>query len=370
MSSKVRLESLDVLRGFDLFLLVALHPILIGIDSVCNSEIIDNILYQFDHESWVGFRLWDIVMPLFLFITGSAIPFSMDQYKNQPKKSIYIQIVRRFIILWILGMVIQGNLLGLDWKSIKLFSNTLQAIAIGYLVTSFLYLNFNIRVLYIIAAGLIVVYSLPFIIDANFSEQHNFAISLDKQLLKSFMDGVYWDESENWHFSNSYNYSWIWSSLTFSVSVMIGCFAGKYIKDNKNKNLERVAFVLLIWGVGLIVLGLAFSLSIPIIKRVWTSSMTLFSSGINLVLLASFFYLIDVKKWNLGNQFFKVFGMNSIIAYFIGEFLNFRPIIHQFTYGLEDMFPEAQILILNFGNVLLIFGILWLLYRNQKFIKI
>lgn len=369
-SQKIRLESLDILRGFDLFLLVALHPILIGIAALWDNPSMDVLMYQFDHESWAGFRLWDIIMPLFLFITGTAIPFSLDNQKINPSASLYVNIVRRFIILWILGMIIQGNLLGFNLQYIKLYSNTLQAIAIGYLVTSILYLHLNVRSLYVIVVSLLIIYSVPFLVDNDFSEQHNFAMRVDKQVLGYLMDGAYWNESGNWTFSPSYNYTWIWSSLTFVVSVMTGCLAGKYIKDNKDKYTTRISLVMGILGVVLTLIGLGLGEFIPIIKRIWTSSMVIFSTGINLVLLSLFFYIIDVKKWGRSFQFLKVFGMNSIVAYFLGEFINFRPIIHQFTYGLENHFPEAKILILNTGNVLLIFWILWLLYRNQKFIKI
>ena len=71
-----RLESLDILRGFDLFLLVGLQPILVAIGQVWDNEFYHGFLYQFDHEIWAGFRLWDLIMPLFLFMTGVTIPFS------------------------------------------------------------------------------------------------------------------------------------------------------------------------------------------------------------------------------------------------------------------------------------------------------
>lgn len=153
--------------------------------------------------------------------------------------------------------------------------------------------------------------------------------------------------------------------------MLSGCLAGKYIKDNKDKNLNKVGLTLAGAGIILVILSIILGYEfIPIIKRIWTISMTVFSTGINLILLSLFFYIIDIKKWSKSFQFLKIFGMNSIVAYFLGEFINFRPIIYQLTYGIENLFLEAKLLILNTGNVLLLFGILWLLYRNQKFIKI
>lgn len=70
-----RLESLDILRGFDLFLLVALQPVLLSIGQVWDNPYYHTFLHQFDHEVWLGFRLWDLIMPLFLFMTGVTIHF-------------------------------------------------------------------------------------------------------------------------------------------------------------------------------------------------------------------------------------------------------------------------------------------------------
>jgi len=370
MDLKHRLESLDILRGFDLFLLVAVHPILVGISSVDDSGVMDDILYHFDHEQWVGFRLWDLIMPLFLFITGSAIPFSFDKHRFVANQSVYKHLFRRFVILWIIGMIIQGNLFSFDWRSMKLFSNTLQAIAIGYLFSSIFYLNFKKNTLYVIVALLLVVYTIPFLVFDDFSEFNNIAIRIDRYILGPFIDGAHWQNSNSWVYSKTYNYSWIWSSLTFTVSVMTGCFAGKYIKDNRGNFSYKIALNLAIIGVILVLVGLFFGAFVPIIKRIWTSTMVIYSSGICLILLATFFYLIDILQWKKPFSFLKIFGLNSLVAYFLGEFINFRPIVHQFTYGIENIFPDYQSLILNVGNVTILTLILWGMYRSKKFISI
>lgn len=101
-----------------------------------------SILYQFEHEVWVGFRFWDLVMPLFLFMTGVSMPFSFAKYRDiSDRNAVYRKITRRFLLLFLLGMVVQGNLLGLDWEHIYLYNNTLQAIAAGYLIAALLLLH-------------------------------------------------------------------------------------------------------------------------------------------------------------------------------------------------------------------------------------
>lgn len=79
-----RLASLDILRGFDLFLLVFFQPVLVDLGRHLNLSWIPPVLYQFDHAEWFGFRFWDLVMPLFLFMTGTSMPFSLADTVNSP----------------------------------------------------------------------------------------------------------------------------------------------------------------------------------------------------------------------------------------------------------------------------------------------
>ena len=81
-----RLASLDILRGFDLFLLVFFQPVFVALARQLNLPFLDEVLYQFDHEVWEGFRFWDLVMPLFLFMTGASMPFSLSKYKTPSRK--------------------------------------------------------------------------------------------------------------------------------------------------------------------------------------------------------------------------------------------------------------------------------------------
>ena len=67
-------------KSFDLFLLVFFQPVFVALARQMNMSFLDSILYQFDHEVWEGFRFWDLVMPLFLFMTGASMPFSLSKY--------------------------------------------------------------------------------------------------------------------------------------------------------------------------------------------------------------------------------------------------------------------------------------------------
>lgn len=340
VSPSERLASLDVLRGFDLFLLVFFQPVFIVLGQRLGWPWLNGILYQFDHEVWIGFRFWDLVMPLFLFMTGASMPFSFSKFKDAPNKGpVYRKILRRFVLLFIFGMIVQGNLLGLDPKHLYLYTNTLQAIATGYLIASIILLHCTLKWQIIVSASLLVVYWIPMTFCGDFTPQGNFAEGLDRLVLGRFRDGVYWNEDGTWNFSPYYNYTWIWSSLTFGVTVMLGTFAGRIMKAGK-ENRWRVVQTLFFIGLGLIGIALLWSLQMPIIKRLWTSSMTLLSGGYCFLLMALFYYWIDYKGHTRGLNWLKIYGMNSITAYLLGEVINFRCVVASVSYGLEQYLGE------------------------------
>ena len=86
-----RLASLDILRGFDLFLLVFFQPVFFRLGKTLGWSWLDPILYQFDHEVWEGFHFWDLIMPLFLFMAGTSMPFFLPNTKMIPTKAISIK---------------------------------------------------------------------------------------------------------------------------------------------------------------------------------------------------------------------------------------------------------------------------------------
>ena len=81
-----RLESLDVLRGFDLFCLVVLGMVLHPLAHAIDMPWFNSFMWGFSHVEWEGFSTWDLVMPLFLFMAGVSMPFSLSRYKDMPDK--------------------------------------------------------------------------------------------------------------------------------------------------------------------------------------------------------------------------------------------------------------------------------------------
>lgn len=369
--SHPRLESLDILRGLDLFLLVGLEAVMHALSVAVDNPALDPLMWAFTHVDWQGLSPWDIVMPLFMFMSGVTIPFSLSRYINDRRNSqFYLRLVKRVAILWLFGMMAQGNLLALDPSHIYLYTNTLQAIAAGYLIAALVFVFFRTKMQMVIAALLLFVYwfGMHVIGSADYTPDGNFAEIVDREVLGRFRDMASMDGAAV-VFNPDYHYTWIWSTLNFAVTVMTGVFAGIVLRSG-NMNDIRKAAVLLIAGVLMVLAALLWHQSHPIIKRLWTGSMVLATSGICFVLMAVFYYFIDCRGWRRGLRWLKVYGMNSILAYMIMSCVNFSSLSVSLLYGLEQFAPSFFPVIVAVANAVITYLILLVLYRRGIFLKV
>lgn len=374
-SSSKRLESLDALRGFDLFFLVALGPLMHSLARTANVEWLNESMWVFSHVSWEGFSPWDLIMPLFLFMSGISMPFSLSRYKSiSDKRPLLRRLAKRILLLWIFGMMCQGNLLALNPNTIYLYSNTLQAIATGYLITALLFLFTSRRTQIITAVVLLLVYwtAMQFItVDGygggNYTPQGNLAEWIDNTVLGRFRDTAQVIDGKvvvaDW-----YHYTWILSSLNFGVTVLTGLFAGYIAKDK----IEEKKKLKLYFGTGItmVIAGWLWNFQMPIIKTIWTSSMVLVSSGYCFLLMGLFYYWIDYKGHRSGITWLKVYGMNSIVAYMLANVVNFRCIGESLFYGLEQYMGSYYSFLMTLWNIGAVYVIIWFMYKRGIFLKV
>lgn len=374
-SSSKRLESLDALRGFDLFFLVALGPLMHSLARTANVEWLNESMWVFSHVSWEGFSPWDLIMPLFLFMSGISMPFSLSRYKSiSDKRPLLRRLAKRILLLWIFGMMCQGNLLALDPNTIYLYSNTLQAIATGYLITALLFLFTSRRTQIITAVVLLLVYwtAMQFItVDGygggNYTPQGNLAEWIDNTVLGRFRDTAQVIDGKvvvaDW-----YHYTWTLSSLNFGVTVLTGLFAGYIAKDK----IEEKKKLKLYFGTGItmVIAGWLWNFQMPVIKTIWTSSMVLVSSGYCFLLMGLFYYWIDYKGHRSGITWLKVYGMNSIVAYMLANVVNFRCIGESLFYGLEQYMGSYYSFLMTLWNIGAVYVIIWFMYKRGIFLKV
>lgn len=365
-----RLASLDILRGFDLFMLVFFQPVFVAFARHWKDvPVFSFLLHQLEHVKWEGFSAWDLVMPLFLFMVGAAMPFSFEKYRANPdKRAIYKKITKRFVILFILGAVVQGDLLSLDLMQIRIYTNTLQAIAVGYVISAVLLLHLSRKGQVVATLLLLTGYWALLTFLGDFTPDGNFAEAVDRAVLGRVRDGVTYAEDGSWSFSDNYRYTWVLTSMVFGVTTMLGAFAGQIMKNGKDKR-KNSQLLFTIGGV-LLVSAWLLSFQTPIIKKIWSASMTLWSGGLCFLLMALFYYIVDYKGWSKRLNWLKIYGMNSIVAYTLGMVINFRSAAHSLLWGLEKYTGDYYSAVLTFANFLILFLILQLMYKLRVFVKI
>lgn len=375
INTSQRLESLDILRGFDLFCLVGLEAFVHALGRALDAGWFRLVTSAFTHADWIGFSPWDIVMPLFMFMAGVTIPFTRPAEPGKHSR-VWGRIARRVVLLWLFGMMCQGNLLALDPDRIYIYSNTLQAIAAGYLIAVTLYMTVSIRAQVIVAVLLLAAYwagmelvNVDGFGGGSYSPSANFAEWVDRICLGRYRDGAAASPNGEVIFASWYNYTWIWSTLTFGVTVMLGVFAGKVLRSGSMSRTGR-ALMLALGGAALVGLGLILGIWHPIIKRIWTASMTLLSGGICWLLMATFYYVIDCLGLRRGLGWLKVYGMNSIAAYMLMSCVNFRCVAESFLYGLARYIGPWYEVIVSAFCAAIIYGILLLMYRQRIFLKV
>jgi predicted acyltransferase len=358
-----RIMSVDALRGFDMFWIMGGGPLVMEFCKLFSNPLPVWLGQHFDHVEWEGFVGWDLIMPLFLFIVGVAMPFSIGKRleRGDTRSMIYRKVMYRVVVLWVLGTIAQGNLLAFDLSKLHLYSNTLQSIAAGYLISSIALVELRVRWQAVLAGALLLVFwalmafvPVPGYGAGVLTPDGNFAMWVDETLLGRFRDGT--------------TYTWIFSSLGFGATVLMGVLAGHLLRTSLPG--RRKALLLAAAGLGCLLGGWLWSFAFPIIKHIWTSSMVLWSGGWCLLLLALFYWVIDVLGYRRWAFFFTVIGMNAIVAYMAPDIIPFPTISNTLFAGLAKHLGMFGNFLVAFGAV----GVLWLglyyMYRKQTFVRI
>lgn len=369
---KERLESLDILRGLDLFILVAFQPVFMQLAKASGDgswlKAVFNAL--FTHVEWEGFHLWDQVMPLFMFMAGTSISYAMAGYKEGKKAisgRLFYRVSKRVILLWIFGAIVQGNLLDLDFSTLHLYTDTLQAIAMGYLFSVILYLLLPTKGLIAVFFLLPVIYTTGMLLTGGYAPGNNLAELIDHHVLGRFWGGAYVADSGEVIFAEWYHISWVYSTLNFTATMLSGVLTGCVLRTcmaNRRKVLLLLSAMTVCF-----VSAFIFSRFEPVIKRLWTSSMTFLSSGFSILLMTLSYVWIDLKKRGKYLKWLKIYGMNSILAYMLFYTLNTESLRNLWLHGFEHLTGNYYPVLFTLSHVAIVFLILYYLYRKRIFLK-
>lgn len=356
---KERLMSLDALRGLDMFFLVGLAGIFRALPELSDNSVFTWLSDQCQHPEWQGFTAYDIIFPMFIFIVGAAMPFSFAKRlsKEGGKKELYKHIFIRAVVLFILGVILWQKPGGAH--PYYGYYSVLYRIGFSYLFAGIIMMNFNIRQQAYWAFGILAGYWLvhrfipvPGFGPGDFSQEGNLNTYLANQVANYICPDLRHVLS---------------LSLLPSVSnALFGVLAGHWLK-NAGKS-QKKALWLGMAGAVLIVAGLLVHLDFPINKKLGTSSFTLLTSGISAMLLALFYWIIDIKGYKKWAFFFVVVGLNSITIYVANSLFNFRSVTNVFVGGFD--FGNAQALIFALVAASIKWLFLYYLYRQKVFLKI
>lgn len=361
-----RLLSIDALRGFDMFFIAGGAAVFLAMHGKTGLSWFDAILLQLNHVPWHGFVFWDLIMPLFLFITGVSMSFSLKigLEKGLSKVVLYKKVAIRMMIMIGLGILIKNTATPIFDPSQIRFVSVLGRIGFASFIGALLYLNYSARgQVYWIMGILISYYAILFLVPVpgygagDLSFEGNVVGWIDRSLLPGrLLNGTY-DELG------------LLTQFPALCITVFGCLAGKVLQENKKGNEK--ALILLVVGAGLVAIGLVWGLHFPINKKLWSSSFIMLTSGLCFMLMAVFYWLIDVKGYQKWAFFFKVIGLNSLTVYFLYNFIKFGPVSHKLFGGIYAPLPEQWHSVFQaLGAWALIWYLLYVLYKKRLFVKI
>ena len=361
-----RLYSLDALRGFDMFWIMGAEEIFHTLAETTKWGPFVAIANQLTHPAWNGFHLYDLIFPLFLFMAGVSTPFSVGREleKGKTRNQLLVRVIKRGLILVLLGIIYNN---GLNIKPISeiRFASVLGRIGIAYMFANIIYL-YSVEKwqifwfwFFIIGYWLLLKFtSAPGFHVGDLTMQGNFASYMDRTILpgKLYL-GIHDPEG-------------LFSTIPAISTGLLGILTGITLKKtslSQNAKVIRLAVV----GVIFLILAQIWNLDFPINKNLWTSSFVLNVGGISLLLMAFFYYVIDVLGYQKWAFFFKVIGMNSILIYISGRFIDWEYTTKGFFNWLLQLIGDPfNVVIGAICFVLIKWLFLYFMYKKKIFLRV
>ncbi len=390
-----RLLSLDALRGFDMFWIISGEGIFHGLANVVLTkhnlyrntidwQITTNgnlnfferlavgISNQLHHTVWNGFTFYDVIFPLFIFISGVSLPFSFTKQlniaginKGTAKKNIYRSLIKRTLVLIFLGMVVNGLFQWQGYQNTRIAS-VLGRIGLSCFFAAVIYLNCNLRSQIIWFAALLLAYWAAMVLipvpgfgAGMLTAEGNLSSYIDRVLLPGKLHRVVYDPEG------------LLSAIPAIGSAMLGIFTGQFLQNEKLSS-SRKALFLAVAGVLLLLIGALWGMVFPVNKNMWTSSFVLYAGGCSMLLFAFFYFIIDVAGFKKCFMPLVWIGCNSILIYIAAHGLvNFEATSAFLFAGLYNKMPEAwHDAFMWLGVALVQFAALYFLYKKKWFLKV
>jgi len=366
LSSPQRLYSLDALRGFDMFWIMGAEEIVHSLARATGSSFWNGFSNQLTHPAWNGFHFYDLIFPLFLFIAGVATPYSVGREleKGKSRRQLLMRVIKRGLILVLLGVIYNNGLQIKPFSEVRIPS-VLGRIGLAYMFANIIYLYTKERAQMIWFGTLLIGYWLllkftaaPGFAPGDLTMEGNFASYIDRSIIPGHLYlGIHDPEG-------------LMSTIPAIGTGLLGIMTGNFLKNSSVKPQTK-ALRLAIFG--MIFLGLAqlWNLDFPINKNLWTSSFVLNVGGYSLLLLSLFYYVIDVLGYQKWAFYFKVIGMNSILIYMSGRFINWEYTTNGFFKWLGQLISDPyNAVVMAVCFVMVKWAFLYFMYKKKVFLRV
>ena len=366
-----RLASLDVLRGFDMLWIIGGGSLIVALSKALEWGWLKVVAEQMEHVRWEGFHFEDLIFPLFMFISGVAIPYAITSKieKGASKSELFLKAAKRGAILVLLGILYNGALQR-GFSTMRIPS-VLGQIGIAYFFAATIVIytkNMKSRIIWLIGilisiAILQLAVPVPGAGAGLLDPVNGINAYLDRLLIPGRLHGTTFDPEG------------LLCSISAITVTLMGALAGGILRDGTPASTKK-ATMLAVVGAILVAVALSLSTFYPIIKAAWTVPFNLLTSGISFMLLALFYLSIDVKTWvkdwiwGIGKYkvlFFKVIGMNSITIYLTCRIFDFRDAS---TFFLGFLEPALGGWIIVLGAITLEWMFLHFLYKRNLFLRV
>jgi predicted acyltransferase len=365
---KQRLYSLDALRGFDMFWIMGAEEIFHRTAEITGTPFWEAMSNQFHHPVWNGFSFYDLIFPLFLFLAGVATPYSIGKQleKGKNKKELLYRVIKRGLILVLLGIIYNNGLEIMPISEIR-FGSVLSRIGLAYMFANIIYLYTKQRGQIIWFGALLIGYWLLLVFNSSpgfpmgdLTMEGNFASYIDTLVMpgKMLYPGIHDPEG-------------LFSTIPAISTALLGIYVGNILRNTLDTHKKKTALRLTIIGVILIIAAQIWSLAFPINKNLWSSSFTLQCGGISTLLMALFYYIIDIKGYRKWAFVFKVIGMNSILIYMSGTFINWSYTTSAIFKWLGQIVGDPyNAVVLVLCSLAVQWGFLYFLYTKKFFLRV
>ena len=364
-----RLQSLDALRGFDMFWIMGGEGIFIGLATLTGWPVFQWWAGQLEHVPWHGFHFYDMIFPLFLFIAGISFPFSLAKRiaMNDSRKSIYIHVISRGLILVLLG-ILYNNGVKFDFDDLR-YGSVLGRIGLAWMFAATNFHEYETQLPYC----LVLRYLTGILASVASSSRRMILVQpiffLRKETLPVILTVFLCPEDFT---CGNHDPEGLFSTIPAIGTALLGMFTGEFMlsKYLNDKPLKKVLYLVLA-AVALMIIGKIWNIVFPINKNLWTSSFVCFVGGLSLLLFSVFYLIIDVWQYKKWAFFFVVIGMNPITIYLAGRIINFRSASRFFFGGFTTLLPETWApLIDGIGITAVAWVFLYILYKKKIFLKV